>query len=160
ADRAASPIAPPIGVSSVTFVGTDTGWVLGQAGNCATRVPCTSVARPDDAGQTWRSVRAPATAAPGGATQIRFLSRRRRWALGRELWAAHDGGGHGARIPTSGMRVTALEVSGHRAFAVWAQCTATGSVAQCTRFWLYSTPAGRDQWQQVPGAAGLGRPTA
>jgi hypothetical protein len=53
------------------------------------------------------------------------------------------------------MRVTALETRGTRVFAVWAHCTGTGPrfAAHCSGFTLYSSPAGSDQWQPVPGAA-------
>ena len=58
------------------------------------------------------------------------------------------------------MRVTALETRGTRAFAVWAHCTGTGPrfAAHCTGFALYSSPAGSDQWQPVPGAAAAAGP--
>jgi hypothetical protein len=52
------------------------------------------------------------------------------------------------------MRVTALEARGDRAFAVWAQCTGTGSdfAAGCTSFAVYSATAGSDNWAPVAGA--------
>src|SRR5580704_14264086 len=73
--------------TSVTFVGTDTGWVIGQAGtpgHCATQY-CTSMARTDNAGRTWTGVRAPITGAPDGATgvsRVRFLNLADGWAFG------------------------------------------------------------------------------
>ncbi len=58
--------------TSVTFIGLNTGWVIGQAGipgHCATRY-CTSAARTDDAGQSWYGVPAPGTGPPDGGTGV------------------------------------------------------------------------------------------
>jgi hypothetical protein len=163
--RAASSPAPVPGnfdVTSVTFIGPHTGWVIGQAGtqgHCATQY-CTSVARTTDAGQTWTGVPAPLTGAPDGAsgvTQIRFLNGSDGWAFGPQLFATTDGGLHWTEEGTDGQRVTALETVGTRAFAVLASCTGTGAdfAANCTSFSLYSTPAGQDAWSPVSGATGL-----
>src|ERR1700732_3190224 len=76
--------------SSVTFIGTQTGWGIGQAGtpgHCATAY-CTSVARTDGAGKTWSGVPAPVTSQAEGAagvSQIRFLDERDGWAFGPQL---------------------------------------------------------------------------
>jgi hypothetical protein len=171
---------PPVPVNfaatSVTFVGLDTGWVIGQAGipgQCATRY-CTSVARTDDGGKTWYGVPAPRIGPPDGSTgvsQIRFLNEQDGWAFGPALWATHDGGSqwaqiplgklwlmpsagqNWARIPASGLRVTSLETVGSEAFAVVAVCTGTGPdfAAGCTSFRLFSSPADSDNWAPVPG---------
>jgi hypothetical protein len=148
--------------TSATFIGLHTGWVIGQAGtpgHCATQY-CTSVARTSDAGQTWTGGPAPVTGAPDGASgvgQIRFLNTTDGWAFGPELFATTDGGQHWAREATGGVRVTALETVGTRAFAIFASCTGTGPgfAARCTSFSLYSTPAGRDAWSPVSGVSGL-----
>jgi hypothetical protein len=142
--------------SSVTFVGTETGFVIGQAsipGHCATRY-CTSVARTDDAGKTWGGVPAPLAGAPDGATgvsQIRFLNRGDGWAFGPELFATHDGGQTWTQVDTSGLRVTDLETVGDRAFALFASCAGGGPqfAAQCTSYTLYSSPATADGWAPV-----------
>jgi hypothetical protein len=155
------PVPPNFAPTSVTFVGTATGWTLGQAGTPGQCGPpkayvCTSVARTDDGGRTWRGVPAPVAGSPHGGTgvsQLRFLDTGNGWAFGPELWATHDGGTHWARIPTGGMRVTSLETMGDRVFAVWARCTGTGAdfAANCTDFALYSSPAAGDAWAPVPG---------
>jgi hypothetical protein len=142
--------------SSVTFVGTDTGFVIGQAatpGHCATQY-CTSVARTDNAGRTWSGVPAPQVGAPDGATgvsQIRFLNTEDGWAFGPELFATHDGGRTWTQVATSGLRVTGLETVGDRAFALFASCAGGGPefAAQCTSFTLYSSPAATDDWAPV-----------
>src|SRR6266568_3334234 len=142
--------------TSVTFVGTRTGWVIGQAltpGHCATQF-CTSVARTDDAGKTWTGVPAPMTGAADGASglsQIRFLDLTDGWAYGPQLFATHTGGRTWAQVDTGGLRVTALETVGDRVFAVWASCTGDGPAyaADCTRFTLYSAPATGGTWAPV-----------
>jgi len=154
------PVPANFAATSVTFIGTLTGWVIGQAGtpgHCFTK-DCTSVARTDDGGATWYGVPAPVTGAPDGSTgvsQIRFLDRDNGWAFGPQLYATHDGGQHWAKISIGGMRVTALETRGNRAFAVWARCTGTGSdfAANCTSFAVYSAAMGSDQWAPVRGAS-------
>ena len=142
--------------TSVTFVGTRTGWVIGQAltpGHCATQF-CTSVARTDDAGKTWTGVPAPMTGAADGASglsQIRFLDLTDGWAYGPQLFATHTGGRTWTQVDTGGLRVTALETVGDRVFAVWASCTGDGPAygANCTRFTLYSASATGGTWAPV-----------
>ncbi len=148
--------------TSVTFVGLNTGFVLGQAGTpgqCGppSRYICTSIAGTGDHGTTWHGVRAPVTGAPAGAagvSQVRFYNTTDGWAFGPQLWATHDGGQTWTRIPTHGLRVTALETAGQRVFAVWAQCSGGGTdfAADCTSLGLYSASPGSDQWAPVPGA--------
>ncbi len=159
-----APVPADFAATSATFVSLKTGWVIGQGGvpgqKCAT-VYCTSMARTDDAGQSWYGVQAPVTGAPDGASgvsQIRFLDTTNGWAFGPQLWATHDGGQHWTQVPTGGQRVTSLETVGNRAFAIFATCSGTGSAfaAQCTSFTLYSTPASADAWTPVPAVTGLG----
>jgi hypothetical protein len=71
------PVPADFRPSSVTFIGTDTGWVIGQAGtpgHCATEF-CTSVARTDDAGDNWTGVPAPLTGAGDSATGVSQIRR-------------------------------------------------------------------------------------
>jgi photosystem II stability/assembly factor-like uncharacterized protein len=156
------PVPPNFRPTSVTFIGTHTGWVIGQAGTpgrCATAF-CTSVARTDDAGTTWSGSPAPVTGPPDGSTgvsQVRFLNLADGWAFGPQLWATHDGGQIWTQVDTHGLRVTDLETVGDRAFAVFAACSGSGSAfaAGCTGFTLYSSPAAGDDWTPV-GAATSG----
>src|SRR6202161_2982954 len=91
----AAPVPANFRPTSVTFVGTNTGWVIGQAGTpgqCATQY-CTSIARTDNAGKTWAGVPAPVTGAANGGTgvsQIRFLNLNDGWAFGPELFETSD----------------------------------------------------------------------
>jgi hypothetical protein len=153
-------VPPDFAATSVTFIGSGTGWVIGQAGApgqpCATNY-CTSVARTDDAGKSWYGGPAPITGPPSGASgvsQIRFLNPSDGWAFGPGLYATHDGGKLWAKVPTNGYRVTDLETVGSRAFAVFASCSGTGTnfAGECTGFSLYSATAGSDNWAPVPGA--------
>ncbi len=140
--------------SSVTFVGTKTGWVIGQAktpGDCATPY-CTSVARTDDAGKTWTGVPAPLTGAADGATgvsQVRFLNLNDGWAFGPELWVTRTGGQTWTPVDTHGLRVTDLETVGNRVFALWASCTGGGTA------FAASAPASR--CTPLPPRAAAGR---
>ena len=151
-----APVPANFKPTSVTFIGTQTGWVIGQAGipgYCATQY-CTSVARTDDAGKTWTGVPAPVIGPPDGATgvsQVRFLNTKDGWAFGPELFATHDGGHAWGQVVTNGLRVTDLETVGDRAFALFASCTGTGAAfgAQCTSYTLYSSSASADDWTPV-----------
>ena len=158
----AAPVPANFRPTSVTFIGTRTGWVIGQAstpGHCATQY-CTSMARTDNAGQTWAGVPAPLTGAPDGPTgvsQIRFLNLQDGWAFGPELWVTHNGGQTWTQVGTHGLRVTDLETVDGRAFALFATCTGAGLAfaAQCTSFTLYSSLASGNDWTPV-GAATTG----
>jgi hypothetical protein len=165
---------PPVPInfapSSVTFVSTATGWVIGQAGvpgHCANPDPyiCTSMAITTNGGASWRGSPAPSTGAPNGAhgvSGVRSLNGTDGWAFGPQLFATHNGGQTWTKIATHGMRVIDLETVGKRAYAVWARCTGTGAdfAANCTSFSVYSTRASVDQWAPVSGAVNLSSGTA
>jgi hypothetical protein len=155
AGAALGPMPPNFQPTSVTFVGTGTGWVIGQAGTpgeCATAF-CTSVARTDNAGKTWGGVHAPLAGTPDGAagvSQIRFLNTEDGWAFGPELFYTANGGHSWTQVSTDGLRVTDLETVGNRAFALFASCTGQGaSFGDCTSFTLYSSPASGSDWTPV-----------
>jgi hypothetical protein len=162
----AVPVPPPVPgnfrPTSVTFVGTRTGWVIGQAltpGHCASQF-CTSLARTNDAGKTWAGVPAPMAGPADGASglsQIRFLNLKDGWAYGPQLYATRTAGKTWAQVDTGGLRVTALETVGDRVFAVWASCTGDGPAyaVNCTRFTLYSASATGGTWAPV-GASTTG----
>jgi len=152
--------------SSVTFVSQSIGWVIGQAGTpgtCANANAdiCTSIARTDNAGQTWEGGPAPDTKGPSGPTGvsgIRFLDTTYGWAFGPELWATDDEGNHWHQVKTGGQRVTDLEASDGRAYALFATCSTPSNVSSptfaqdCTRYTLMTAPAGSDDWKPVGGA--------
>jgi len=155
--------------SSVTFDGLKTGWAIGQAGTpgkCdnANGYICTSIARTDNAGQSWQGGPAPDTTGPSGPTGvsgIRFLNGTDGWAFGPELWATDDGAKTWTPVHTNGARVTDLEASGGRAYALFATCTTPenasppGFAAGCTSYTLMTATAGSNAWTPV-GAATSG----
>jgi photosystem II stability/assembly factor-like uncharacterized protein len=151
--------------TSVTFVGSTLGAVLGQAGSCGPS-PCTAMAGTHDYGKTWTEISAPPAGPPDGAagvSQVRFLDGRNGWAYGPALYSTHNGGKTWRAIDTRHWRVVDLSTVGHRTFAVVASgCAGVGSrfADGCTRFALFSTPDSRDQWRPVRGAAGSGQPMA
>jgi hypothetical protein len=157
---AAGTVAPPkhFRPTSITQIGNGIGAVIGQAGvrgHCPI-VPddCTSIAGTFDYGKSWYGISAPVVggpAGPKGASQLRYLNFRYGWAFGPSLFATTDGGAHWTDQSPAGMRVTALETAGQRAFALFARCTGGGSqyAANCTSFSLYSSAAGGASWKPV-----------
>ncbi len=149
--------------TSVTFVGTQNGSggvvgaVLGQAGDaahpCASSY-CTSLAGTSDYGAKWYGVSAPLTGAasgPAGVSQLRFATLKDGWAFGPQLWETSGGGWPWTREDTGGLRVTDLETTSSRAFAIFARCAGTGPdyATACTSFSLYSSAAGSTTWAPV-----------
>ncbi len=139
--------------TSVTFIGVDKGWAIGQAGtpgHCENSNPtiCTSIVQTTDGGQTWEGVPAPSTSQ---VTGIRFLNDSNGWAYGPALWSTHDGGAIWTQVNTDGQQVIDLETAGNAAFALFATCppAATGSTRDCTSYTLKTTPAGTDDWVDV-----------
>jgi hypothetical protein len=165
----AHPVPANFQPASITFVSSQTAWVIGQAGTpgqCANKDAyiCTSIARTDNGGQSWQGGPAPDTGGPSGATGvggIRFLNDTYGWAFGPELWATDNGGTTWSRVGTSGARVTDLETSDGRAYALWATgCpgggSASGFAAGCTSYTLMTATAGSGDWTQVgPATTGL-----
>jgi hypothetical protein len=153
--------APPsFQPTSITMISGSIGAVIGQAGTPGHCGPpkaddCTSLAGTSDYGTSWYGVSAPVTAAPDGGTglsQLRFLNLSDGWAYGPALYTTADGGRNWTAVPTFGLRVTALEAAGDRAFVVLASCQGSGPAyaGDCQTFSLYSTVAGSATLQRVP----------
>ena len=154
--------------TSITMISGSVGAVLGQAGtpgHCGPPVAadCTSLAGTSDYGSSWYGVSAPVTAGPDGGTgvsQVRFLNLSDGWAYGPALYTTADGGRSWTAVPTLGLRVTALEAAGDRAFVVLASCQGAGAdyAAGCSTFSLYSMTAGATALEPVqldqPAAGG------
>ncbi|HEX9033878.1 MAG TPA: hypothetical protein VF834_18720 [Streptosporangiaceae bacterium] len=143
--------------SSVTFVGTSLGAVIGEAGSSCGAGPCVVAAGTPDYGRRWYKIGSPAAGPPSGSTgvsQIRFLDPVNGWAYGPALYATHNGGVTWKAVDLPGRVIDLSTVSG-RAFAVVATCAGNGPdyAAQCTSFALYSAPSASDQWRRVRGAA-------
>ena len=101
---------------------------------------------------------APDTGSPSGATGvggIRFLNDTQGWAFGPELWATDDGGNTWIQVDTKGARVTDLETSGGRAYALFATCsTPSGGAssyfaADCTSYTLMTATTDGGTWTPV-----------
>jgi hypothetical protein len=166
----AHPVPANFQPTSVTFVSSQHAWAIGQAGtpgDCANKngYICTSIVQTDNTGQSWQGVHAPDTGSPSGATGvggIRFLNDTYGWAFGPELWATDDAGNTWTQVGTNGARVTDLETSGGRAYALFATCStpsggsASGFAADCTSYTLMTTTAGSGTWTPVgPATTGL-----
>ena len=152
--------------TSVTFVGTGTGGVIGavigQAGPpCATR-DCTSLAGTSDYGQTWDGVSAPYAPGPTGAagvSQLRFASTSDGWAYGPALYETSHGGWPWKPENTYGQHVIDVEAAPAdaangapaRALAVFGTCTGAGLdyATNCTSYSLWTSVAGSRTWTQV-----------
>jgi hypothetical protein len=153
-------VPPGFQPTSITMISGSIGAVIGQAGtpgHCGPPVAddCTSLAGTSDYGSSWYGVSAPVTAAPdggAGVSQLRFLNLSDGWAYGPALDTTADGGRSWTTVPTLGLRVTALEAAGNRAFVVLASCQGTGPAyaGDCQTFSLYSMAAGTATLQAVP----------
>src|ERR1700678_7687 len=175
----AHPVPGNFQPTSVTFVSSQAAWVIGQAGTpgtCANKDAyiCTSIARTDNAGQSWQGGPAPDTTGPNGATgvsAIRFLNATYGCALGPQLWATSNGGATWSKVATSGARVTDLETSGGRAYALWANGwpapsggSSSAFAAGCTSYTLMTATADGGDWtpvgQATSGLTNGGAPTS
>jgi len=164
-----SPAGPPPATgfkpTSVTFIGSNVGAVLGVAGSCATP-PCTAMAATHDYGKTWSEIGAPPAGPANGSSgvsQVRFLDFQDGWAYGPALYVTHDSGKSWRAVFTHRGRVIDLSTVGRRAFAVVGfGCTGSGAyyATGCTRFTLFSTSASKNEWDAVPGASGAGQATS
>jgi len=146
--------------TSVTFVGNGhngvVGAVIGQAGtpgHCATRF-CTSLAGTSTYGASWYGFSAPLAPGPtssSGISQLRFANLHAGWAYGPALYETSDGGWPWHLEDTNGQQVIELEASPARAFAVFGNCSGTGSgyAASCTSFSLWTSLPGTRTWTPV-----------
>ena len=146
--------------TSVTFVGNGhngvVGAVIGQAGtpgHCATRF-CTSLAGTSTYGASWYGFSAPLAPGPSdssGVSQLRFANLRDGWAYGPALYETSGGGWPWHLEDTNGQQVIDLEASPARAFAVFGNCSGTGSdyAASCTSFSLWTSLPGTRAWRPV-----------
>jgi hypothetical protein len=150
---AGGPIPPNFRPTSITFIGTDIGWAIGQAGpSCYNPGICTSVVLTRDGGRTWRGIHAPVS---DSVTGIRFLDHDG-WAYGPALYDTHDSGQDWTAVNTGTQQVIDLETAGTRAFALFATCAEGPSSktvsANCSSYTLETSQAGSDTWSAVSPA--------
>jgi photosystem II stability/assembly factor-like uncharacterized protein len=152
---------PPLSPISASFVDASTGWLLAvpatcQRGNC----PALQLRQTADGGRHWSRVPAPPTVAsvrfsrppPGSVAHVAFAGASDGWAYGPGLWSTHDGGRTWHRVPTHGESVQSLVTADGRVLASFSRC-GPAQLPGCAGFGVYSSPAARDAWQPVPGAA-------
>jgi len=124
ATSAPSPTTPPsvptgFAPTSVTFVSTSMGFVLGTFPCNANGGSCLALLRTSDAGHTWSPLQAPPTKPSqnggNGVQYVRFANAQTGWVFGTELWVTRDGGAHwhkpalpaGTNGPVQGLEVGA-----------------------------------------------------
>jgi hypothetical protein len=144
--------------TSVTFVGTGSGGVvgavIGQAGPPCATSDCTSLAGTSNYGKSWYGVSAPYAPGPdgnSGVSQLRFANLRDGWAFGPALYETSDGGWPWVPEDTYGQRVLDVEAAAGHALAVFGTCTGAGAAyaTGCTSFGLYTSVAGSTRWTPV-----------
>jgi hypothetical protein len=118
--------------ASVTFVSTETGFVLGEAGGSA------SLVRTSDDGASWVSLQGPPAAyvtpfdarqsSAAQVSEVRFADPMDGWAYGPSLFATHDGARTWQQVNLGGT-VVSLETMGGVVDAVVSPC---GAGATCT----------------------------
>jgi photosystem II stability/assembly factor-like uncharacterized protein len=161
ADGRRNPLAasPPAGgpvpagttATSVSFISTQTGWVLGTA-RCAHR-PCSMILRTEDRGQTWVGLPAPREriSAPEGSGLwgLRFADANRGFAYGNGIWQTTNGGASWARVSSPGRFVFSLEaVQDRELVAVTAACSLGGGSCR-HKLSVFHRPIAGGRWRRV-----------
>lgn len=157
---AGGPVPAGFKATSVTFVSTDEGFVLGSA-PCA-HAPCTSIVRTLDRGATWTGVPAPVvplgdpyTATATAAWGIRFASPAAGFVFGTGLWATADGGEHWAAVPgpgNPGTDISDLEVVDGQLLALAYRCSTLDGCGQSGT--LYRRALAGGPWTTVTQVTG------
>jgi hypothetical protein len=138
----------------VTFVSTQLGWVLGNAG-CSGGPPlCFPVLlRTEDAGRSWTRIPAPID---GNVDGVRFADAEDGWVFGQyatatspDLWATHDDGLQWERPPLPG--IAQSSVSDVEAAAGTVTASFNGNPIQ-----IATSPVHRDAWTPSPFTMPMG----
>jgi len=152
----AAAAAEDLSVSSVTFVSTEEGWVLGSA-PCGTSSQCLALMRTEDGGKTWVSVTPPPTSLlageeQGGVSEVRFANSQDGWAFDPELWSTHDGGATWTQISLPGVSSDAIVSSLETADGV----VDAAVLDDNAMVRIETSPVGSDSWQVSPTTIPLG----
>lgn len=165
---AASAFAP----RSVTFISTQTGWVLGTVA-CASTRTCLQLRATTDAGRAWSLSSLPAglvaaadrkvagneaDLTDGAGLDVRFADAENGWiygnlALAPTLWSTHDGGRVWTKQSLSGFRNGAifdLDAGAGHVHLLWQNSAGDVRVA--------SSPVTEDRWRDSSAGATLGNP--
>jgi hypothetical protein len=160
----------PIGAS---FVSANDGYLLGiTLKDCwADAASKLRLRKTTDGGLRWTPLTAPPAPWGGiapdgtgrvpadGVTSLLFADARDGWAYGPGLWATHDGGASWHRIGTKDWAVQSIAATDGRVVAVLESCDAYDADCAAPSFAVRTSPAARDAWRPVPGAAGQGIPS-
>jgi hypothetical protein len=136
ATPAGGPVPGGFAATSVTFVSTDEGFVLGTA-PCASK-PCTSIVRTLDRGATWVGLPAPVvplgdpytTSGQPEAWGIRFADPSVGFVFGNGLWETTDGGEHWTSVAGPGGSIADLEVIDGQLLALTDNCSGPSGCSQ------------------------------
>jgi hypothetical protein len=160
-----------IGPIAASFVSASHGYLLGiTLSDCAAGTASKIVLRETaDGGLHWTALPAPPAPWGGvapdgtghipadGVTSLLFADARDGWAYGPGLWATHDGGAIWRLVVTGGRAVQSMAVTGGQVIASLESCDPVDVSCDGPQTWtVETTPAGRDAWRPVPGAAGDG----
>jgi hypothetical protein len=92
-----------------------------------------------------------------GVTSLLFANASDGWAYAPGLWATHDGGATWRLVPTGGRAVQSMAATDGQVIASFESCDPADVSCDGPQTWtVEATPAGRDAWRPVPGAAGDG----
>ena len=90
-----------------------------------------------------------------GVTSVLFADEQDGWAYGPGLWATHDGGATWQRVDTAGRAVRMMAASGGQVLASLESCDPADSACDGPQAaGVETSPASRDAWRPVSGAAG------
>jgi hypothetical protein len=152
----------------VSFVSATNGYLLGLTLSDCTAGTTSKIAvrRTTDGGLDWTALPAPDASWGGvapdgtghipadGVTSVLFADERDGWAYGPGLWATHDAGATWRRIALGGRAVQRMVASGGLVLVSLESCApADESCDSPHAVAVEATPAGRDAWRPVPGAA-------
>jgi hypothetical protein len=151
ATSGAGPVPPGTTATSVTFISSQTTFVLGTA-PCAHR-PCTVILRSTDRGGVWQGLPAPVerVSAPygHGLWGLRFADAQRGYAYGDGLWATADGGAGWHRAPAPARYVADLAPVRDSELVALAQGCGQASSRCADRLSLYHRPIAGGRWRRV-----------
>jgi hypothetical protein len=149
------PVPAHSSATSVTFVSTQTSFVLGTA-PCVHR-PCSVILRTLNRGASWVGLPAPLQRVSrpygGGLWGLRFANPRHGFAFGKGLWETTNGSSSWRRAKSPARFVVDLAAVGNRELvAVGARC-AFGSTGCAGRLSLYHRALSGGSWQPIATTA-------
>lgn len=155
---AGGPVPARTKATSVTFVSSQTAFVLGSA-PCAHR-PCTVILRTLDRGGSWRGLPAPlerVSARYGnGLWGLRFADPLRGYAYGDGMWVTGDGGASWRRMPAPARLVVDFAAVRDRELVALTSTCGLASARCAGRLTLYHRPIAGGTWRRVATSGRFG----